>query len=109
MFYKLFYYLERNNLLDQIDDVELFAIHYIFLPRINRSLQQFRLAWNDHGLRTERGNTPNQLFTMGSLCLRHSGTPAVDFFESVNDNYYGVEEDGLAPDDDGGRIQHLFH
>lgn len=101
MFYKLFYYLEQNDLLNQIDEVELFALHYVFLPRINRSLQLFRLAWNDHGLRTERGNTPNQLFTMGSLRLRHSRTPALDFFEPVSDGY-GVEEEGIAPDNEDG-------
>lgn len=71
LFYKLFYYLEKNDLLEQINDFHLFSIHFFFLPRINRSLQQFRLAWNDHSIRTERGKTPNQLFAMGSLQDEH--------------------------------------
>lgn len=100
-FYRLFYYLERNDLLDQINEHHLFALHYIFLPRINRSLQQFQNTWNNHGIRTERGNTPNQLFTRGTLRLRHSGMSAVDFFDNVTDDY-GVEEDGLAPEAEGG-------
>ncbi len=98
MFYRLFYYLEYNDLLDPIDEVHIFAVHYVFLPRINRALEQFRGAWNSHSLRTEKGHTPNQLFTAGSLRLRNSGLSAVDFFESVDDNY-GMEEDGAAPDD----------
>ena len=75
----------------------------MFLPRINRALKQFQAAWNDHGVRTERGQTPNQLFTAGALRLRHSGLPALDFFQSVPEDY-GHEEEGAAPseDDEGG-------
>lgn len=99
LYYRLFHYLECNDLLDPINEGHLFAIHYIFLPRINKSLEQFQAAWNCHGLRTESGSTPNQLFTVGALRLRHSGMAAVDFFESIAEEY-GTEEDGVAPDDD---------
>ena len=101
LFYKLFYYLEHNDLLDPIDEVHLFAIHYIFLPRINKSLGLFQEAWNFHGLRTERGKTPSQLFIGGALNLRHSGLTALDLFEPVAEDY-GVVEDGGAPDDIDG-------
>ena len=47
-------------------------------------------------MRTEKGQTPNQLFVAGSLRLRHSGEAAVDFFETVSEDY-GIEE-GIAPD-----------
>ena len=57
----LFYFLEQNNLLDPINEKHLYALHYVFIPRINRSLQQFHLMWNNHGLRTEQGKTPNQI------------------------------------------------
>lgn len=105
MFYRLFYYLEQNNLLNPITEEHLFALHYVFLPRINRALKQFQAAWNDHGVRTERGQTPNQLFTAGALRLRHSGLPALDFFLTVPEDY-GYEEEGTAPDeDDEGGIE----
>ena len=45
--------------------------------------------------------TPNQLFTAGALRLRHSGLAAVDFFDSVPDDY-GTEEDGVSPDNSEG-------
>lgn len=80
LYYRLFYYLEHNELLNPVDEEHLFALQYVFLPRINRSLQEFKLMWNDHGLRTERGQTSNQLFTAGMLHLRHSGRIALDFF-----------------------------
>ncbi len=63
---------EHNELLDPIDEEHLFALHYVFVVRINKSLNQFRMMWNDHGIRTERGQTPNQLFTAGILRLRNS-------------------------------------
>ena len=84
----------------------LFALHYVYLPRINRSLKQFNEAWNCHGLPTERGKTPNQLFTAGLLRLRYSGLDAVDLFEHVSDEYGESEEGGShneeAVDDDQG-------
>ena len=105
MFYRLFYYLEQNDLLNPITEEHLFALHYVFLPRINRALKQFQAAWNDHGVRTEHGQTPNQLFTAGALQLRHSGLPALDFFQAVPEDY-GYEEEGTAPDkDDEGGIE----
>ena len=50
--------------------------------------------------------TPNQLFTAGTLRLRHSGLAAVDFFDSVPDDY-GTEEDGVSPDNSEG-VQPVF-
>ena len=48
----LFGYLENNQLLDSVNEVHLFALHYVYMPRINTSLAGFRLQWNHHGLRT---------------------------------------------------------
>eukprot|EP00731_Ephydatia_muelleri_P017684 Em0010g782a len=102
----VFYYMEQHDLLDPINENHLFALHYVYLPRINRSLKQFKEAWNCHGLRTERGKTPNQLFTAGLLRLRYSGLDAVDLFEDVSDEYGQSEEGGSnneeAVDDDQG-------
>ena len=94
LYYRLSYYLEQNNLL--LSEQQLFVFHYIFLPRISRSLRHFQDAWNNHGVRTERGNTPNQLFTAGSLHLHRSGSSA--FFQNVPEDY-GIEQQGLIPDD----------
>lgn len=93
VFYKLFYYLEYNDLLDPVSNIHLFAIQYVFIPRVNKALRQFVCAWNSHGVRTEHGQTPNQLFTSGSLRLRYSGLTALDFFDSVPESY-GTGDDG---------------
>ena len=91
--------MEGQSSLDPINEQQLFVLHYIFLPRISRSLRHFQDAWNNHGVRTERGNTPNQLFTAGSLHLQRSGLSALDFFQNVPENY-GIEQQGLIPDED---------
>ena len=94
--------MEQNDILDPIDEKHLFALHYVFVCRINRSLRQFKEAWNSHGLHTERGQTPNQLFTAGLLRLRYSGLTAVDVFESVSEEYGQFEEGGSNVDDNEG-------
>lgn len=101
IFYKLFYFLEHHNLLDPINENHLYALHYVYLPRINQGLQLFLESWNNHHIRTEGGKTPHQLFTAGALRLRNSGLVAVDFFDAVSDDY-GAEEEGIAADDSEG-------
>lgn len=65
LYYKLFYFMEDLQILDVSDDTHLFALEYVFLPRINASLEKFMLAWNNHPLSSEGSLTPNQLWTVG--------------------------------------------
>ena len=74
------------------------TLHFIYLKRINFALQQFAEGWNSHGIRTERGLSPNQLFTAGVLRLRRSNLTAFDSFNMVDDNY-GIDEDDSVADD----------
>lgn len=101
IYYRLFYFMESQGYLDPISEKDLFALHYVFLPRIQRSLATFQEGWNNHGIRTEHNRTPNQLFTAGALQLRHAGLVALDFFENVS-NEYGIQEDGAAVDGSEG-------
>lgn len=101
---RLFYHLEDRSLLDPMNEVHLFALHYVYLPRINRSLEGFVEGWNNHKVRTAGHMTPNQLFVEGSLRLHQSGLTALDFFEQV-DEEYGADDDDFfleAEDDDEG-------
>ena len=100
-YYRLFYFMEQQDLLDPLNEVHLLSIHYVFLPRINRSLRKFQDAWNHHSLRTEGNSTPHQLFTSGVLALRNAGMIALDFLENVND-HYGVDSGHLTVDHDDG-------
>ena len=66
-FYQIFYELETEQLLDPLNEVDLFCLHQVYLPRINVVLAEFAESWNNHSLSTERSLTPNQLFIEGSL------------------------------------------
>lgn len=59
--------LENQNILDPLNDMDIFCLHYIFLPRINASLNSFQLAWNNHPLSTENSRSPIQIYTCDSI------------------------------------------
>ena len=41
LYYRLFYHLEDRGLLDPLNDIHIFALHYVYLPRINETLRGF--------------------------------------------------------------------
>ena len=100
LFYRLFYYLEQQDLLDPLNNLNLWALHYVYLPRINHSLTEFIHSWNHHPIRSACHKTPHQLYTAGCLLLQCSNLEALDFAEPVNTSY-GIDPDiTIAPDDD---------
>ena len=42
-------------------------VHFVFLSRLNHSLQQTQFQHNNHGLSTENYRSPNALFVTGIL------------------------------------------
>lgn len=88
--------MEQNNLLDHLNEAHLWALHYVFIPRINKALEEFVCSWNNHSLRTAGHKTPQQLFTAGALLLQNSQLAALDFFHQV-DLDYGIDSDGPLP------------
>lgn len=62
-----FYYLEGHGFLDPLSDIDLFSLHFVYIRRINNSLQEFVRQHNNHPLRTERNRSPLQLFYVCTL------------------------------------------
>ena len=58
----IFHTLEDEGVLDVDNEVDLFCLHHVYLPRIQESLQNFKQGWNHHALSTECGWSPMQLF-----------------------------------------------
>ena len=58
----LFYFLESVNALDPLWEVDLYALHYVYIPRINQPIETFRNAWHNHRMRTTGGHSPLQMF-----------------------------------------------
>ena len=96
-FANLFYYLEECRLLDPINDAQLFALHYIYQPRINLALREFRLQYNHHPLRTVQNQSPFQIFHERVLQFSsHSGSRGI-IEGQVPDALYGVDEEAPIP------------
>ena len=57
-----FYDLEREGVLDPLNDTDLFCLHFVYLPRLNKNLAEFVSAHNNHKVSTESNNTPAQIF-----------------------------------------------
>ncbi|KAF3858845.1 hypothetical protein F7725_012046 [Dissostichus mawsoni] len=63
LFYTMFFNLEREGLLNPDCEVHLYALHWCFVPHIQKQLQFFQRSWNCHQLRTEGNRSPLQLWT----------------------------------------------
>lgn len=57
--------LEHDGVLDPLNETDMYCLQYIFLPRINRCLNEFKESWNMHSLSTEGNMSPCQLFMEG--------------------------------------------
>ena len=64
-FAETFRSLETEGVLDPLNEVDLFCLHYIYLPKINKSLNEFEECWNCHALSTEGNMSPYQLLFEG--------------------------------------------
>lgn len=71
-YYHLFYYMENVGILDINNNVHLFALQYVYAPRINQSLAAFQGAWNRHPVRTASSKSPIQMWVRGMLHNYHS-------------------------------------
>ena len=49
-------------ILNPDNNVHLFCLHYVYIPRINESLGVFCNAWNNHPLSSSSNATPYQLW-----------------------------------------------
>lgn len=67
VYHSLFTMLVHDGVLDCDNEMHLWALHYVYLLRINRDLRLFVNQWNHHGLRTARYMSPYQMFVRGCL------------------------------------------
>jgi len=90
----LFHYMEDAHLLDSLNEIHLVALHHVFMPRINRALDEFMAQHNNHPLRTEQNHSPRQLFYFPELCgydVPFHGSSSIDVVT------YGIDEEAPVP------------
>uniref|UniRef100_A0A7M5X2K0 Integrase catalytic domain-containing protein n=1 Tax=Clytia hemisphaerica TaxID=252671 RepID=A0A7M5X2K0_9CNID len=90
-YYYLFHTMETNGILDRNNDRHIFALHFVFLPRINHSLSSFKSAWNNHPMRTEHNWTPTRMWQNGMVDIRNRNLNTVQ--DVLQQNHDGVIDD----------------
>ena len=86
IYYRLFYFLESNDLLDPNNDIHMYCLHYVYIPCINGHLLHWKNAWIKHPLQSEGNLTPEQLWIVGLQRIAQSESIiAKEVFDVVNE------------------------
>ena len=80
---KLFDEMEKGGILDPLNELHLFCLHYIFLHRINKSLKEFVEQMNQRPVSKEHNMSPLQLWTSGML-------------QNINSQHTALTEDEMG-------------
>ena len=85
LFYNLFYQMEDTRILNIDNEIHMFCLHYVFIPRINRAISQFLDGWNHHPLSSMGNLSPVQLRIAGlsrasaAECISEVGKVIYDY------------------------------
>ncbi len=79
-FSNLFTFTENKGILDSTDELHKFCLRY--LPRVQRAVAEFQNQWNSHGLSTQGGQTPLQLWQRSVLSNAGDGVVQDIFVEN---------------------------
>lgn len=68
---RLFYSMEREWGLNPDNDIDIWCLHYVYIPRINAELEEWRKRKNDQRNTSDRlrnaRRTPNEIFEEGII------------------------------------------
>ena len=67
IYYGVFKQLEDEGKLDPLNELDVYCLHKVYLPRINTALKSFVESWNHHPVSTEQNLSPSQLFIRGAI------------------------------------------
>lgn len=93
-YYDLFYYMEDIGVLDPLDELNMYALHHVYLHKVNEKLGIWKTAWANHRIRTVR-KTPMQMFTTSVMNNTVDESPPLpDSNELVTDDNPDEPENG---------------
>ena len=102
--------MERMGILDVNNAIHISVLHFVFSPRIQKDLDQWRLAHSNHPVRIEKHETPNQLWHKGVYLNRSTMSTAIQNIYQRNsadvDNFIGdfLRENNLNEPTDIGIV-----
>ena len=93
-YYNIFNHMEKCNVLDILNPIHMFSLQYVFVPRIQNALKQWTQAHNSHPVRTEKKQTPNQLWFAGSMESRGENSTAMNnlFRRNISETNIEIDE-----------------
>ena len=115
LFYCIFYALEDAGHLDLDNEMHMYVLHYVFLPRLNFALQEFAGAFNLRPMRTEHNWSPNKIWSNGMINPNNSmqtalRDPVVDDVDPDNVELFGIDHDGPIPPEESTDVTvALYH
>lgn len=59
--------MESEGILQPDNEMHLFALHFVYLPRIHAAVEEFVVQWNNHSTRKTGGFSPRQLYVNGII------------------------------------------
>ncbi|EKD05022.1 hypothetical protein A1Q2_00671 [Trichosporon asahii var. asahii CBS 8904] len=99
----IFIYLENIGYLSPDNDIDLWALHYVYLPVVNEALKCFVSYWDKHRIRTAGNQSPAKMWAMNEAKAKKLKIRTIQYLEGV----HGQEDEGIMdlPDD---RTQQYF-
>ncbi len=97
-FQNIFYFMEECQLLDPVNELHIFSLHFMYLPRINRALQEMERDWAYHPISSANNQSPYQLWYSGMTWLLHiDPQSAEDVLINIWEDY-GIDKETPFPD-----------
>ena len=76
--------MEDEGVLDPGNELDLYCLHFFFLPMLNKALDEFKDSWNSHKLRTCKNKTPRQLFIQSVIDMKADGDYHPELDQVIN-------------------------
>lgn len=96
-FQNIFYFLENRQLLDPLHEIRLYALHYVYLPRINNALIEMQQVWAFHPISSANNRSPNQLWHYGMTRLLQLDPQSASDLMIGSWGEYGLDEEAPMP------------
>ena len=73
----LFNHMENRHILSIENDIQMFALHTVFVPRLRADLNVWKNSWNTHPLRTQSNMTPMQIWNSDIITNANSSYSSI--------------------------------
>ena len=80
-----------------LNEMHLFALHHVCLPRVNKVLAEFTQDWNFHPLESVNNQSLQQLYYSGITLFSIVNPTSPEIFNLSNWDDYGINDDSFFP------------